>query len=63
MNAALDPGEMKSDLEICLTVGKRLNPKDWPWDNVEQFFDDQLHTQYDWGFKELKEMVVFQQAF
>lgn len=63
MNAALDPGEMKSDLEICLIVGKRLNPKDWPWDNVEQFFDDQLHTQYDWGFKELKEMVVFQQAF
>ncbi len=63
MNAALDPGEMKSDLEIALIVGKRLNPEAWPWDNVEEFFDEQIHTQYDWGFRELKEQVVFQQPF
>ncbi len=63
INTAIDPGECKSDLEICLMVGKRLNPEAWPWNSVEEFFDDQIHTQYDWGFKELQNQVVFQQPF
>ena len=63
MNAAVDPGEAKSDLEIDLLVGKRLNPEAWPWESVEEFFDAQIHTQYDWGFKELREYGAFQQPF
>ncbi len=63
MNAAVDPGEAKSDLEIDMIVGKRLNPEAWPWDSVEEFFDAQIHTQYDWGFKELREYGAFQQPF
>ena len=63
INSALDNGETYSDLEICLMAGKRLNPKAWPWETVEEFFDDQIHTQYDWGFKDLQDQVVFQQPF
>jgi anaerobic selenocysteine-containing dehydrogenase len=62
INQALDPGECKSDIEINILVGKRLNPEAWPWDSVEQFFTDQIHTQYEWGFEELREQVVFQQS-
>jgi anaerobic selenocysteine-containing dehydrogenase len=63
MNAAVDPGEARSDLEIDMIVGKRLNPEAWPWDSVDDFFTAQIHTQYDWDFQHLKEMVVFQQPF
>lgn len=31
MNRALEVGECKSDLEICLMFGQRLNPTWWPW--------------------------------
>ena len=63
MNAAVDPGEARSDLEIDMLVGKRLNPGAWPWETVEEFFDAQIHTQYDWGFNDLREYGVFQQNF
>ena len=63
MNACVDGGEAKSDLEIDMLVGKRLNPEAWPWDSVADFFTAQIHTQYDWDFQHLKELVVFQQPF
>ncbi len=31
MNKALQVGECKSDIEICLMFGQRLNPTWWPW--------------------------------
>ncbi len=31
MNKALQVGECKSDVEICLMFGQRLNPTWWPW--------------------------------
>lgn len=31
MNKALTVGECKSDVEICLIFGQRLNPTWWPW--------------------------------
>ena len=62
MNAALDPGEAKSDIEINIALGKRLNPEAWPWETAAEFFTEQIQTMYDWDFEELRTMGVFQQA-
>ena len=61
INQAVDPGECKSDIEIDMIVGKRLNPEAWPWETAEEFFDAQIHTQYDWDFNDLRDAGVFQQ--
>ncbi len=63
MNKAVEPMDSKSDVEIMLELGRRLRPELWPWETPEEFFTDQLHTAYDWGFKELQDDVVFQQPF
>jgi anaerobic selenocysteine-containing dehydrogenase len=63
MNAAVDPGEARSDLEIDMLVGRRLNPEAWPWETVAEFFDAQIHTQYEWGFEDLRSYGAFQQPF
>lgn len=40
---AIEPvGQCKSDQEIVLELGKRLNPAAWPWDNVEEMLDSIL---------------------
>ncbi len=44
MNKCVEVGDCHSDLEIDFMVGKRLNPKAWPWDNVADFFTEQLHN-------------------
>lgn len=62
INKACQYGEAKSDIEIDMLIGKRLNPEAWPWDSASEFFDAQIHTQYDWGFKDLQEAGVFQQT-
>ncbi len=61
INPALDPGECKSDIELDLLLGKRLNPEAWPWDSVADFFTDQLHTMYDFDYKDLQDMYYFPQ--
>jgi anaerobic selenocysteine-containing dehydrogenase len=39
INKAIEPvGECKSDMEINLSLGKRLNPAEWPWRNVQEMF-------------------------
>lgn len=39
INKACAPiGESKSDPEIILEIGRRLNPKAFPWDTVEEMF-------------------------
>ncbi len=74
MNKALQVGECKSDIEICLMFGQRLNPEWWPWYKpadgksldldalqvaVEQFFSDQLkELGYDW--KQFQELGIYQ---
>ena len=63
MNKAVDSGDCKSDLEINLLVGKRLNPEAWPWDSVADFFTEQIQTKYDFTFEDLQDMVVYQQDF
>ncbi|NTW28340.1 MAG: molybdopterin-dependent oxidoreductase [Coriobacteriia bacterium] len=63
MNQAVDPGDTKSDFQIMLDMGKRLRPDIWPWEDEEAFLDEQLHTEYDWDFKDLQQDVVRQQPF
>ncbi|MGB9662952.1 MAG: molybdopterin-dependent oxidoreductase [Moorellaceae bacterium] len=58
INKALQVGECKSDIEICLELGKRLNPKAWPWNDVKEFFTHQLKPELGITFDELKERVV-----
>lgn len=58
MNKALEVGECKSDIEICIELGKRLNPKAWQYDSVEDFFDKQLKPELGISFAELREKGI-----
>ena len=40
INKAITVGEAKSDLEISLLLGKRLNPEAWPWEIAEDFYEE-----------------------
>lgn len=63
MNKCVEVGDCRSDLEIDFLVGKRLNPKAWPWDNVADFFTDQIKPQLGITFEELQELGWVQQEF
>lgn len=63
INKAVEPIDTKSDLEILIDMGRRMNPDLFPWKNVSEFFTEQLNTVYDWGFEDLKKEVVHQQDF
>ena len=40
INRAIQPlGESRSDMEICLAMGRRLARADWPWTHVHGLFD------------------------
>lgn len=62
MNKALDVGDTRSDLEICFELGKRMNPKWWPFDTVADFFTDMLQN-YGIDFEQLRDGSVFQPQF
>ena len=54
INKVTQIGECKSDMEINLELGKRLNPDAWPWDTVEEMLTELLKpTGY--TFEELRE--------
>jgi anaerobic selenocysteine-containing dehydrogenase len=42
MTKVCDIGETKSDMQINLELGKRLNPEAWPWENDIEMFDSYL---------------------
>jgi len=63
MNKAFTIGECKSDIEMCIAIGKRLNPEAWPWDSAKEFFDDQLKQSYPFGVDEFREMGVYQSQY
>ncbi|UCG67072.1 MAG: molybdopterin-dependent oxidoreductase [Deltaproteobacteria bacterium] len=45
INKAIEPvGECKSDMEINLELGKRLNPKAWPWKDIREMFSALIET-------------------
>ena len=57
INKAIEPlGEPRSDMQICLDIGKRISPEAWPWDTVEDMYSDILaetgHT-----FEEMQELA------
>lgn len=40
MNPMVTPaGDVKSDAEICMLLGKRFNPEVWPWETEEEVLD------------------------
>ncbi|SDF73538.1 molybdopterin-dependent oxidoreductase [Sporomusa acidovorans] len=60
MNKALQVGECKSDVEMMIELGKRLNPSAWPWNNAEEFFDDQLKPELGINFDDLRHEGLYQ---
>ena len=62
MEEAVSVGDCKSDLEICIWLGKRLNPDAWPWETPEEFLTDALKP-FDLTFEDLQERVSVQQEF
>ncbi len=62
MNKALTVGECKSDIEVCIAIGNRINPDWWPWDNAESFFDDQL-KELGMTFNDLREAGFYQPGY
>ena len=57
INKAIEPvGECKSDMEINLELGRRLNPEAWPWGNVQEMFNAMLAaTSIGMTFEELRD--------
>lgn len=62
MNKAVEVGECKSDIEVCLAIGNRLNPEWWPWTDAVSFFDDQL-KELDMTFDDLREAGFYQPGY
>ena len=44
INKVTQVGEAKSDAEINLLLGKRLNPEAWPWDSIEDMLSSMIAT-------------------
>jgi anaerobic selenocysteine-containing dehydrogenase len=42
INKVTQVEECKSDMQIALELGKRLNPEAWPWDNVQDWFTSKI---------------------
>jgi anaerobic selenocysteine-containing dehydrogenase len=63
INRAIEPvGECKSDMQINLELGKRLNPEAWPWENVQQMFSEMIKTT-GMTFEELRETGIAYDSF
>jgi anaerobic selenocysteine-containing dehydrogenase len=63
INKAIDVGETKSDIEIDILLGRRLNPELWPWETAEEFFEDQVNPFFKMSFGEFQDKVVLQPTF
>ena len=45
INKAIDTvGDCKSDMEICLELGKRFNPEVIPWESPQEWFSDMIKS-------------------
>lgn len=63
MNKAFKTGDCKSDIEVCIELGKKLYPDMWPFDSVEDFFSKQLKPELGIDFNDLREMGVYQPKY
>ena len=57
INKAIDGGEVKSDMEINLELGKRFNPEAWPWKDVHEMYSYILKPDTGLTFEELQEQA------
>jgi anaerobic selenocysteine-containing dehydrogenase len=63
INRAIDPiGDCKSDMEINLELGKRLNSEAWPWENVREMFDAMLEPA-ELSFEKLRDLGYLYDTF
>lgn len=63
MNKAVEVGDCKSDIEVLMWLGARLNPEAWQWPDAKDFFTDQIRAVEDLTFEELREMGTQIQPF
>lgn len=57
INKALQVGECKSDIEIMLDLGKRINPHAWPYNSVADYLDEAIGNM---TFEELRDQGLVQ---
>lgn len=57
INRAIDTGEVKSDMEINLEMGRRFNPQAWPWKDVHEMYSSILEQDTGLTFEELQEQA------
>ena len=63
INKAIEPvGECRSDMEINLELGRRLNPEAWPWKDVREMFDVMLEP-HGIGFEKLRDKIYLYDHF
>ena len=63
INKAIEPlGESKSDMEICLEMGRRISPEAWPWETVEDMYSDIL-DETGHSFEEMQKLAPGYPAF
>ncbi|MCL2826889.1 MAG: molybdopterin-dependent oxidoreductase, partial [Eggerthellaceae bacterium] len=55
INKVTQIGECKSDMEICLELGRRFNPSAWPWDNARDMFDYMISSKTGMSFEEVRD--------
>lgn len=63
INKALEVGECRSDIEVCIELGKRLNPEWWPFEDAADFFNQQVDSEFDFDFDELREQGLYQPKY
>jgi len=63
INEALRVGETRSDIEVCIELGKKLHPDMWPYKDVQDFFSQQLKPELGVDFAGLSEMGVYQPKY
>ncbi|MCI8468092.1 MAG: molybdopterin-dependent oxidoreductase [Eggerthellaceae bacterium] len=63
MDKMLDPGDTKSDLDVMIEIGKRLNPDAWPWKDGDDFFDDWLTRFYPFDLDGLRQIGSYQPGY
>lgn len=60
INEAFRVGDTRSDIEVCIELGKKLHPDMWPFDDIPDFFTQQLKPELGITFDDLRELGVYQ---
>lgn len=63
MNKAIEVGDCRSDLEVCITLGKRLNPDAWPYEDAKDFFSQQFMGFIGKTFEDIRELGVYEPPY